>query len=168
MWRTVLLIPVAFASLAGLACDSDQPTEAEREEVSRVVQTFVERLAEAYGGMNPAPLEGFATPRFMEKARHDIDLLRAGGDRLEPRLKSLEITRLKVLRHANAYVAATETWDTRRFDAYSGELVGHDPDSVLHTHIQLQLIDRQWLVLYREVEETATGPRFVVPTSPAS
>ncbi len=160
----MLLIAVVLASLRFLACETGEPNEAERQEISRVVRAFVERLAEAYGGMDPAPLEGLATPRFMERARHDIDLLRAGGDRLEPRLKSLEITSLKVLRHTNAYVAARETWDTRRFDAYSGELVGHDPESVLHTHIQLQHIDRQWLVLYREVEETATGPRFVVRT----
>lgn len=168
MRRPVRVLPLVLAVLASLACESDQPTEAEREEIARVVRTFVENLAEAYGKMDPTPLQGVATPRLMEKARHDIDLLRAGGDRLEPRLKNLEITQLKVLRRTNAYVAATETWDTKRFDAWSGELVGHDPDSVLHTHIQLQLIDRRWLVLYREVEETATGPRLVVSTPPAS
>lgn len=162
----MLLIGVVLGSLAGLACESGQPSETEREELARVVRAFVERLAEAYGGMDPEPLAGVATPRLMERARHDIDLLRAGGDRLEPRLKGLEILSLTVLRHTNAYVAVRETWDTKRFDAFSGELVGHDPDSVLHTHIQLQRIDQQWLVLYREVEETATGPRFVVATPP--
>jgi len=158
------VITVVLASLAVAACERSEPSEAEREEISRVVRVFVERLAEAYSGMDPAPLEGVATPRFMEQARHDIDLLRAGGDRLKPRLKNLEVLSLKVLRHTNAYVAAREIWDTKRFDAFTGELVGHDPNSVLHTHIQLQRTDRQWLVLYREVEETATGPRFVVKT----
>ncbi len=160
----MVAIAVVLSSLAVLACESGEPTQAEREEVSRVVRAFVERLAEAYSGMDPAPLEGLVTPRFMERARHDIDLLRAGGDRLEPRLKNLEILSLKVLRRTNAYVAAREIWDTKRFDAFTGELVGHDPDSVLHSHIQLQRVDRRWVVLYREVEETATGPRFVVKT----
>ncbi len=158
------MITVVLASLAVAACETGEPSEVEREEISRQVRVFVERLAEAYSGMDPAPLEGVATPRFIKQARHDIDLLRAGGDRLEPRLKNLEVLSLKVLRHTNAYVAARESWDTKRFDAFTGELVGHDPNSVLHTHIQLQRTDRQWLVLYREVEETATGPRFVVKT----
>ncbi len=164
MRRPVFLLAVVLASLAVLACESGEPTAAEREEIAQVVRAFVERLAEAYGGMDPAPLAGLATPRLMEQARHDIDLLRAGGDRLEPHLKNLEILSLKVLRHTNAYVAAREVWDTKRFAAFTGELVGHDPESVLHSHIQLQRVDRQWLVLYREVEETATGPRFVVKT----
>lgn len=167
MERILRGVAAVLVSIGVLGCDSDRPTEAEREEIPRLVRVFLERLAEAYGTMDPAPLEEVATPRLMEKARHDIDLLRAGGDRLEPRLKDLEILSLKVLRRTNAYVAARERWDTKRFDAFSGQRVGHDPDSVLHTHIQLQRIRGKWLVLYREVEETATGPRFVVRTPSA-
>ena len=159
--RTVIITCLA---LSLVACETDQPTPAEKEAITPLIRTFLISLAAAYGDMDASPLQGIAAPRLMEQALKDINLLRAGGDRLEPVLVDLEITDLKVLRHANAYVACTETWDTRRFDSVSGELVGHDPHTVLHTHIQLKKVKRQWLVLYRDVEETAVGPRFVVPT----
>lgn len=165
--RRRLLLFTIFAALLLAGCESGQPSEAEREEISLLVKDFLQRLADAYGRMDAAPLEGVAAPRLIEKARWDIDVLRGGGDRLEPRLKSVEILSMKVLRHANGYVAAREVWDIRRFDSFTGELRGHDPESVLHTHIQLQRMKRRWVVLYRDVEETATGPRLVVPTKPA-
>ncbi len=156
----LLLLPLA-------ACETDQPTPEERATLEPLVTDFLQKLAQSYREMDTAPLDGIAAPRMIDRVRHDIELLKSGGDRLDPVMKSVEITRLLVIRHANAYVNATETWDTKRFDAFSGELIGHNPDSVLHSHIQIKLMDGKWMVLYREVEETATGPRFVVPTEPA-
>ena len=161
--RRLIILVTAIALLAG-ACETDVPTPEEREAITPLVRTFLISLAKAYGDMDPRPLEGIAAPRFMEQAHHDIQLLQAGGVRLEPVLVNVTITDLKVIRHANAYVAATEVWDTRRFDSVTGEMVGQDAHSVLHSHIQFKKIDGDWLVLYREVEETATGPRLVVPS----
>ncbi len=155
------LVAAAVAALAG--CETDAPTAAERAAVEPVVRAFVEALARAYAELDAGGLAGLGAPRLLEDARRDIELLRAGGVRLAPRLVSLEISDLKVLRHANAYAACTEVWDTTRFDAFTGEQVGRDPASTLHSHIQLKLVSGAWLVLYREVEETATGPRLVVP-----
>jgi hypothetical protein len=150
--------------LLPLGCERERPSAAEREAIEPLVRSFLVELASAYGALDPGALAGIGAPRLIERARRDIELLRAGGVRLEPKLLSVEITSLKVLRHANAYVACTELWDTRRFDAATGELVGHDPHTVLHSQIQLKRIEGKWLVLYREVTETATGPRLVVPT----
>jgi hypothetical protein len=155
-------VVAAAAALAG--CETDVPTPAERGEVAPLVRTFLVQLAHAYAELDPRALEGIAAPRLLAEARRDIETLRAGGIHLQPELVSLEITDLKVLRRANAYVACTEVWDTLRFDAFSGEMVGRDRASTLHSHIQLKKVDGRWLVLYREVEETATGPRLVVPT----
>jgi hypothetical protein len=164
MARLKLVCAALACLMVFAACETDTPTEKERTEVTQVVHTFLVKLAEAYGNTDITPLEGIAAPRFMARARHDIDLLKAGGDRLEPSLLSLDITDMKIIRHANAYVAATEVWDTKRFDAVTGQLVGHDAHSVLHSHIQLKLIDHKWMVLVRDVDETATGPRLIVPT----
>ena len=162
-------LPLLGAAVALLlpACETDVPTPAERAAIEPVVRTFVVALARAYADLDAAGLAGVGAPRLLTDARRDIELLRAGGVRLAPRLVSLAITDLKVLRRANAYVACTEVWDTTRFDAFTGEQVGRDPASTLHSHIQLKLVDGAWLVLYREVEETATGPRLVVPTREA-
>jgi hypothetical protein len=152
-----LLLPLA-------ACETDEPTAEERAELEPLVRELLVRLAQAYRDMSTEPLEGFAAPRMMEDVRLQIQNLRAGGDRLVPELVEVEIARLSVIRRANAYVATVETWDTRRLDAYTGEELGRNPSSVLHSNIQLKRVEGRWLALYREVAETATGPRFIVPT----
>ncbi|NWG00816.1 MAG: hypothetical protein HXY19_07710 [Thermoanaerobaculaceae bacterium] len=162
--RTVSLVLVL--ALAAAACETDTPTAEERAVLEPLVRTFLIQLAAAYAEMDPKPLEGIGAPRLLERARHDIDLLKAGGDRLEPVLVEVTITSMKVLRHANAYLTCTEVWDTRRFDAFTGELIGQDVHSVLHSSIQLKKLEGRWLVLYREVEETRTGPRLALPTRP--
>jgi hypothetical protein len=150
------------------ACETDVPTPREREEIAPLVRNFLVGLARAYSELDAAPLAGLGAPRLLEQAGKDIEMLRAGGVRLRPQLVSLEITDLKVLRRANAYVTCTEVWDTTRLDSYTGELVGRDSASTLHSHIQLKRVEGAWMVLYREVEETATGPRLVVPTAPVA
>jgi hypothetical protein len=164
MRRALRTLGLLACVAAFLACESDVPTAAERAAITPLVHTYLVKLATAYSEMDPRPLEGVGAPRLIDQARRDIELLRAGGDRLAPTLISVEVTDLKVLRHANAYVACTEVWDTRRFDAVTGKLVGHDPHSVLHSHIQLKLLDDSWKVLFREVEETRRGPRLTMPT----
>lgn len=164
--RRAVLPAVVVLALAAQGCETDVPTAAERGVIEPLVRTFLLRLAEAYEDLDPAGLEGLGAPRLLLEAERDIEMLRAGGIRLQPRLVSVEITDLKVVRHANAYVACTEVWDTTRIDSFTGEVVGRDSSSVLHSHIQLKLAQGAWLVLYREVEETATGPRLVVPTAP--
>lgn len=154
----------SLALAAAVACETEVPTAKEREAITPLVRRFLLQLATSYATLDAAPLAGIGAPRLIEQAGRDIQLLRAGGDRLEPSLVSLEITDLKVLRHANAYVVCTEVWDTRRYDATSGKLVGRDAHSVLHSRIQLKKVKGAWLVLYREVEETATGPRLALPT----
>ncbi len=158
--RTLALILAVLAA----SCEREVPTAEERAVLEPLVRTFLVQLAAAYGSMDPSPLEGIGAPRLVERVRHDIDLLKANGDRLEPVLVEVRIDTMRVLRHANAYVTCTEVWDTRRFDAFTGELVGHDAHSVLHSSIQLKKIEGRWLVLYREVEETRTGPRLALPT----
>ena len=165
MQRTKLAAVLALA-LAAAGCETEVPTPEERATLEPLVRTFLVQLAAAYGQMDPKPLEGIGAPRLMERARHAIELLKAGGDRLEPVLVDLTINEMKVLRHANAYVTCTEVWDTRRFDAFSGELVGEDASSVLHSSIQFKKLEGRWLVLFREVEETRTGPRLALPTRP--
>ena len=54
---------------------------------------------------------------------------------------------------------------TRGFDSSSGVRGGRECAATLHSHIQLKRVEGAWMVLYREVEETATGPRLVVPTA---
>lgn len=161
------LIAVLALSMSLAACETDQPTPAEREAITSLTRAFLQSLARSYSEMDVKYLEGIAAPRYVNETYDAIMTLRANGDRLDPVLVNLEITDLKVLRHANAYVFCTETWDTRRLDVVSGQLKGHDPHSVLHSAIQMKLIQKRWVVLYREVEETATGPRFVVRTPKA-
>jgi hypothetical protein len=79
-------------------------------------------------------------------------------------LLSAEILDLKVLRRSNAIVSVREVWDTRSYDAFSGELVGHDPASLLHSHITMKRMDGQWRVTLRRVEETTGGPRLTMPS----
>lgn len=167
MMRRGVLMAVAV-SLALAACESDKPTPQEREAITSLTRAFLLALARSYSEMDVKYLEGLAAPRFVNETYDAILTLRANGDRLDPVLVDLQITDLKVLRRANAYVFCTETWDTRRLDVATGELKGHDPQSVLHSVIQMKLIERRWVVLYREVEETATGPRFLVRTPSAS
>ena len=155
-------------TLALAACETDVPTPREREELVPLVRTFLVQLARAYAELDAGALAGIGAALPLAQAGKDIEMLRAGGVRLQPRLVSVEITDLKVLRRANAYVACTEVWDTIRLDAYTGELVGRDSASTLHSHIQLKRVEGAWMVLYREVEETATGPRLVVPTATPS
>lgn len=164
MRRAALAALCGALALPLAACETDVPTPAERAAITPLVRTYLERLARSYAELDASHLEGVGAPRLLADAKRDIELLRAGGVRLEPRLVSLEVTDLKVLRRANAYVACTELWDTRRFDAYTGEMVGRDSASTLHSHVQLKKVEGAWMVLYREVEETATGPRLVVPT----
>lgn len=163
-WRA--LVATVILAVAAGGCETEVPTPPERAVLEPLVRTFLVQLAAAYGAMDTKPLEGIGAPRLLERARHDIDLLKAGGDRLEPVLVEVTIDTMKVLRHANAYVTCTEVWDTRRFDAFTGELIGHDAHTVLHSSIQLKKIEGRWLVLYREVEETRTGPRLALPTRP--
>ena len=165
MTRVALALAGGTLAVTLAACETDVPTPREREEIVPLVRTFLVQLARAYGDLDAGALAGVGAPRLLEQAGKDIELLRAGGVRLQPQLVSVEITDLKVLRRANAYVACTEVWDTTRFDSYSGELVGRDSASTLHSHIQLKRVEGAWMVLYREVEETATGPRLVVPTA---
>ncbi|MEW5878066.1 MAG: hypothetical protein AB1751_08385 [Acidobacteriota bacterium] len=160
------LLPLAL-SLTLAACETDKPTPQEREAITSLTRAFLLSLARSYSEMDVKYLEPLAAPRFVNETYDAIMTLRANGDRLEPVLVNLEITDLKVLRHANAYVFCTETWDTRRLDVASGQLKGHDPHSVLHSVIQMKLVEKRWVVLYREVEETATGPRFLVRTPKA-
>jgi len=162
--RPITVVLLAAALLGGAACETDVPTPAERDAVEAVLRPFLTQLAAAYTERDPSKLEGLAAPRLIAEVERGFEALAAGGRRLEPVLVGYEITSLKVLRHANAIVALTETWDTRSFDAYSGELIGRDEKSVLHSHLQLKRVEDRWLVLFREVDETATGPRLVLPT----
>ncbi len=166
MRRRACLLLLAL-SLGLAACETDRPTAEEREAISSLTRAFLLSLARSYSEMDVRYLEPIAAPRFVNETYDAIMTLRANGDRLDPVLVNVEITDLKVLRHANAYVFCTETWDTRRLDVASGQLKGHDPHSVLHSVIQMKLTDKRWVVLYREVEETATGPRFLVRTPKA-
>jgi hypothetical protein len=163
--RAALAMAAGALVLPLVACETDVPTPREREEIVPLVRTFLVQLARAYSELDARALAGIGAPRLLEQATKDIEMLRAGGVRLQPQLVSVEITDLKVLRRANAYLACTEVWDTTRFDSYTGELVGRDTASTLHSHIQLKKVEGAWMVLYREVEETATGPRLVVPTA---
>lgn len=159
---------LVLAFCLGLAaCETDKPTPEEREAITSLTRVFLLALARSYAEMDVKYLEPVAAPRLVNETYDAIATLRANGDRLDPVLLKVEITDLKVLRHANAYVFCTETWDTRRLDVASGQLKGHDPHSLLHSVIQMKLIDSRWVVLYREVEETATGPRFLVRTPKA-
>ncbi|MCS7183557.1 MAG: hypothetical protein NZ869_10675 [Thermoanaerobaculum sp.] len=162
--RFARLLAGLLALLSFWGCERDTPTAEEREAVTSLARAFLLALARSYSEMDPKYLEGIAAPRFINETYDAILTLRANGDRLEPVLVQLEITDIKVLRHANAYVFCTETWDTRRLDVASGVLKGHDPNSVLHSVIQMKKLKGGWVVLYREVEETATGPRFLVRT----
>ena len=168
MSRLALAARLGAVALSLAACETDVATPRERDEIVPLVQTFLGQLARAYADLDARALEGTGAPRLLEQAGKDIELLRAGGVRLQPQLVSAEITDLKVLRRTNAYVACTEVWDTMRFDSLTGEMVGRDRSSTLHSHIQLKKVDGAWMVLYREVEETATGPRLVVPTAEPS
>ena len=168
MSRPALAALAAALALVLAACETDVATAREREEIEPLVRTFLGQLAHAYAELDASALAGIGAPRLLEQAGKDIEILRAGGVRLRPQLVSLEITDLKVLRRANAYVACTEVWDTMRFDSLTGEMVGRDSNSTLHSHVQLKKVEGAWMVLYREVEETATGPRLVVPTAPPS
>lgn len=158
----LLLLCMLAVSLA--SCERDTPTEKERAALTSLTRRFLLALAKSYSTMDPKPLEGLAAPRFINETWDAISTLKANDDRLQPNLLDLQITDIKVLRHANAYVFCTEFWDTKRFSVDGSVLKGHDPNSVLHSVIQLKKLERQWLVLYREVEETATGPRFLVRT----
>jgi hypothetical protein len=149
---------------ASVACETDTPTVAERQAITAMIRPFLTQLAAAYAQSDPRTLEGVAAPRMLDDVRRGIETMQAGGRRLDPVLVSFEITDLKVLRHANAVVNCTEVWDTRSFDAFTGVLLGRDAHSVLHSHIQLKLVRHTWMVLYREVDETAKGPRLVLPT----
>jgi len=162
------IVPLALALVVTVGCETDVPTAAEREAIELVMRPFLTQLAAAYTERDPAKLEGLAAPRLIAEVERGFEALAAGGRRLEPVLKSYEITDLKVLRHANAIVALTEVWDTRSFDASTGDLIGRDENSVLHSHVQLKRVEDRWLVLFREVEETATGPRLVLPTKAPS
>ena len=164
MNRRLLGLIVAGLAVALLGCETDVPTAKERQALTPLVHTFLSRLADAYARMDTAPLKGLASPRMMDQVANNIDLLRASGDRLEPKLVSEEITSMKVLRHANAVISVTEVWDTKRLDANTGQLLGHDEATTLHSHIQLKLVDGTWLVLYRVVDETTRGPRLMLPT----
>ena len=164
MNRRLFGLIVAALAVTLVACETDVPTAKEREELTPRIHTFLVQLAEAYAKMDTAPLQGIASPRMMSSVADNIDLLRASGDRLEPKLVSEEITSMKVLRHANAVISVTEVWDTKRLDANTGQLIGHDKDTTLHSHIQLKLVDHQWMVLYRQVEETSKGPHLMLPT----
>jgi len=159
--RRVLALVLA---LPLLACERDQPTPEERETITNLTRAFLLALAQSYSTMDTKPLEGLAAPRYIAETWDAILTLKANDDRLDPVLVKLEITDLKVLRHANAYVFCTETWDTKRLTVDGTVLKGHDPNSVLHSVIQMKRLQGRWVVLYREVEETATGPRFVVRT----
>lgn len=163
MKRLAFVGLVTLAVLFG-ACERDTPTPEEREAITSLTRAFLLSLARSYSELDVQYLEGIAAPRFVSETYDAILTLRANGDRLDPVLVDLAITDLKVLRHANAYVFCTETWDTRRLDVVSGQLKGHDPHSVLHSVIQMKKLEGRWVVLYREVEETATGPRFIVRT----
>lgn len=158
-WLLLCTLAVTLVS-----CERDTPTEKERTTLTSLTRTFLLALARSYSTMDPKPLEGLAAPRFINETWNAISTLKANDDRLQPDLIDLQITDIKVLRHANAYVFCTEVWDTKRFSVDGSVLKGHDPNSVLHSVIQLKKVERQWLVLYREVEETALGPRFLVRT----
>lgn len=163
--RPVVVAGLAVVLALGLTgCETDTPTADERAAIEPLVRTFLLQLAAAYSEGTPKPLTEVSAPRFMDDVQRQMDLVRAGGRRLEPVLVSVEILDLKVLRRANAIISAREVWDTRSFDLVSGELIGHDPGTVLHSHITMKRIDRQWRVTFREVEETATGPRLVLPS----
>lgn len=158
---------VAAACLVVLllgACERDVPTAEEREAITNLTRAFLLALAQAYSTMDTKPLEGLAAPRLINETWDGILTLRANDDRLDPVLVELTITDIKVLRHANAYVFCTERWDTKRLSVDGSVLKGHDPASVLHSVIQMKKLEGRWVVLYREVEETATGPRFRVRT----
>lgn len=161
-WARALTLGVLV--VAAGACERDTPTPAEREAITAVIRPFLTQLAAAYATEDPSKLDGVAAPRMIESVKHGIEIMEAGGRRLEPVLVSVDITSMKVLRHANAILACTETWDTRSFDAYTGQLIGRDENSILHSHIQLKLVNGKWIVLDREVDETATGPRLMLPT----
>lgn len=156
------LIAVLAMGLAG--CETDVPTEEERAVIEPLVRTFLLQMAAAYAEQDPRPLADVSAPRFMDDVQRQISLVRAGGRRLEPVLVSVEILDLKVMRRSNAVVSVREVWDTRSYDATTGELIGHDPESVLHSHITMRRIDRQWRVTFRDVPALATGPRLALPT----
>ena len=164
MHRRLLGLMVVTLALALVACETDTPTAKERQELTPAVHTFLVKLAQAYAAMDTTPLKGIASPRMMESVRENMDLVRAGGDRLEPKLLSETITSMKVLRHTNAVISVTEVWDTKRIDAMTGQVIGEDKATTLHSHIQLRLVNGSWMVLYREVDETARGPRLILPT----
>ncbi|MFN3413907.1 MAG: hypothetical protein ACK42L_07580, partial [Thermoanaerobaculum sp.] len=118
-WFLLLVFSMGLA-----ACERDTPTEEEREAITSLTRAFLLSLARSYSEMDVKYLEALAAPRYVNETYDAIMTLRANGDRLEPVLVNLEITDLKVLRHANAYVFCTETWDTRRLDVASGQLKG--------------------------------------------
>jgi len=163
-FRGWVLLVVLAATLGLAACEQDQPTAEERAAIEPLIRSFLLSMALAYSQEDPAPMAEVSSPRFMEEVKRQIRLVQAGGRRLEPVLVEVEILDLKVLRRTNAFVSVRETWDTRSFDVRTGEMIGQDAESVLHSHIHLKRIDRQWRVLFRDVEETATSPRLVLPS----
>ncbi len=160
-----LLALSCFGLLLGLwACEDTAPKPAERQEITKAVNVYLQHLADAYTNMDASRLKGVASKSEMLSVQGVLRKLAASGDRVEATLLRAEVEKMDVFRVINASVKLLEVWDVRRLDAYTGREKGRNPGTVQHSIIQLRKIDNAWIVTGRRVLETQGGSHWSVGT----
>jgi hypothetical protein len=169
MVRFASLILALAVALTLVGCEDAPPSDAERAAVEAAVDGYLKALAASYSDLDPARLEPWASPQEIAAVRTLLRGLASTGDRVEARLRGMEVQKLSVFRTVNATVSLVEVWDVARFDAFTGREKGSNPNSVQSSVLSLRLIDETWKVTARRVLEDQPRSRWNVTTpTPAS
>ena len=155
-----LLLLASLLPLAPLAAcgPSGEEVQADREAILELLETYNERLSQAYAFADPEALEGIAATREINNVRSNIARLSAEGRRIVSELEELTIEELNHYQASNAYVQTFEVWDIQVQAVGSDEVISRDPEQRSRVRYQVKREDGEWTVVWRQRIDDAGEP----------
>ena len=154
--RAALTLTWVLALIVTAGCEAERLDPAERAEVDRTIDGYLNALARSYTNLDVSPLDQWASPNEVAAVHKLLTDLARTGDRVESTLRGYHIENIGVFRQLNATARVVEVWDVVRYNAFTGEEKGRTPDSIQNTLIQLRKIDGTWKVVGRAILERET------------
>ena len=145
-----------------MACvPAEERAAAEREAVHERLEEYLPALGEAYRTRDFEPLSEWASQKEVATVRRRVYDLQERGRELHPRFRSVEVERVTIPGHSNAYVTTREIWDLRVYALGTDTVLSESLGQV--SRVQYQLLrgsEGRWVVIARSVEtilEDASG-----------
>jgi len=158
--RAGALLLAGLALLATLAAcgPSAEETEEDREAILEALETYNERLSQAYAFADPSVLEGIAATREINSVRTNIARVASEGKRIVSELEQLTIEDLNHYQASNAYVQTFEVWDIQVQAVGSDEVISRDRDQRSRVRYQVKREGGEWTVVWRQRLDDTGAP----------